>query len=174
MQPVEISKHFSGDYCGSRTFLHVAHVAQHYSRFRHSESRTCFDRLYSCRLSLYHQDVSWITTRCTLHHSPFRSTLTKVTGEALQHVIATCFQRLLSLRVPRLCETTLIASRLLHPLSFILRNMNAISNAIHLNASGIGGATNRIWITVEILPEVFVLQRAHANGVGACKKGATE
>ena len=45
-----------------------------------------------------------------------------------------------------------------------------IPEAKHLDAIGIDGVANRVWITDEELQAVFVLQGACANGTGVCAK----
>jgi len=55
-----------------------------------------------------------------------------------------------------------------NPTTMKLTATITIPGAVHLDAIGVDGAANRVWITDEDLHAVFVLQGACANGTRAC------
>ena len=57
---------------------------------------------------------------------------------------------------------------MLDPLTLTLKATITVPTAVHLDAVGVDGFANRIWITDEALHVVFVLQGACANGTGPC------
>lgn len=57
---------------------------------------------------------------------------------------------------------------ILDPVTMQLRATIKVPNAVHLDAIGVDGTANFVWITDEELMRVFVLRGACADGTGAC------